>query len=62
MQSIIYQNLTGVKFTLRTYVLSSEVANREIFARILFGIKKWAGGEMETTIVSLGDETEADLW
>lgn len=47
---------------MRTYVLSSEVANREIFARILFGIKKWAGGEMETTIVSLGDEAEADLW
>ena len=62
MQSIIFKNLAGVKFTFRTYVLSSEVANREIFARILFGIKKWVGGEMETTIVSLGDEAEADLW
>ncbi|CBY17827.1 unnamed protein product, partial [Oikopleura dioica] len=53
-----FSNLVRAK----TYVLSSEIANREIFARILFGIKKWAGGEMETTIVSLGDEAEADLW
>ncbi|CAG5105018.1 Oidioi.mRNA.OKI2018_I69.chr1.g1761.t1.cds [Oikopleura dioica] len=53
-----FSNLVRAK----TYVLSSEVANREIFARVLFGIRKWATTDTETTIVSLGDESDADLW
>ena len=43
-------------------MLSSECATREIFAKILFGIRKWSGPEVETTIVSLGDESDADQW
>lgn len=46
----------------KTYVLSSETATREIFSKILFGIRKWAGMDIETTIVSLGNEADADQW
>lgn len=46
----------------RTYVLSSDMAQREVFVRLLQGMKKWINPEIETTIVSLGNEEDADRW
>ena len=40
-----FSNLVRAK----TYVLSSEMANRDVFSKILFGIRKWANPEIETT-------------
>ena len=42
--------------------MSSESATREMFSKVLFGIRKWAGMDVETTIVSLGNEVDADQW
>ena len=46
----------------RTYVLSSDMAQREVFVRLLQGMKKWINPDIETTIVSLGNEEDADRW
>ena len=46
----------------KTYVMSSEMANREVFSKIVYGIRKWTNPEVETTVVSLGNESDADQW
>ena len=53
-----YSNLVRAK----TYVMSSEMANREVFSKIVYGIRKWTNPEVETTVVSLGNESDADQW
>ena len=42
--------------------MSSEMANREVFSKIVYGIRKWTNPEVETTVVSLGNESDADQW
>ena len=46
----------------KTYVMSSEMANREVFSKIVYSIRKWTNPEVETTVVSLGNESDADQW
>ena len=53
-----FSNLVRAK----TYVMSSEMANREVFSKIVYGIRKWTNPEVETTVVSLGNESDADQW